>query len=159
MGQGAESCNGYGVEYDPYDEGLAEGVWTCRDYSKIRVEDMTERHLRGAIRVATKAMLRANFSSDKEMWSDWVDVLQCELDSRESKPTVKKQSIPSPKKPQRGSKLVLICWCDKEYTARVADLKRGWGMSCCKSHAAIKRDYGRRNPIVKETGELLGDKL
>jgi hypothetical protein len=37
----------------------------------------------------------------------------------------------------------LICWCGKQYQAREADIKRGWGLSCCKSHAAIRRDYGR----------------
>ena len=37
----------------------------------------------------------------------------------------------------------LICWCGKQYTAREADIKRGWGLSCSKSHAAIRRDYGR----------------
>lgn len=49
----------------------------------------------------------------------------------------------------------LICWCGEEYAAKESDLKRGWGYSCCKSHAAIKRDYGRSNPIVKETGKKL----
>ena len=37
----------------------------------------------------------------------------------------------------------LICWCGKQYSAREADLKRGWGLSCSKSHAAIRRDYGK----------------
>lgn len=37
----------------------------------------------------------------------------------------------------------LICWCGKQYTARESDIKRGWGLSCSKSHAAIRRDYGR----------------
>ncbi len=55
----------------------------------------------------------------------------------------------------KGKMVELICWCDKHYFAREADLKRGWGFSCCKSHAAIKRDYGRSNPVVVSTGQCL----
>lgn len=55
----------------------------------------------------------------------------------------------------RGATIDLICWCDKLYTARVADVKRGWAFSCCKSHAAIKRDYGRSNPRDAATGKHL----
>jgi hypothetical protein len=49
--------------------------------------------------------------------------------------------------------LKLECWCGRKYEAREADIKRGWGFSCCKSHAAIKRDYGRSNPIDLSTGK------
>lgn len=31
------------------------------------------------------------------------------------------------------------CRCGKKYKAREADLKRGWGKSCSKSCAAMKR--------------------
>ncbi len=37
----------------------------------------------------------------------------------------------------------MICHCGAEYSAREADLKRGWGYSCGKSCAAIRRDFGR----------------
>lgn len=37
----------------------------------------------------------------------------------------------------------MVCWCGTQYVARSADLKRGWGLSCNKSHAAIRRDFGR----------------
>lgn len=43
----------------------------------------------------------------------------------------------------RGKTLEMICWYGEHYSAREADIKRGWGMSCCKSHAAIRRDFGR----------------
>lgn len=34
------------------------------------------------------------------------------------------------------------CHCGEIYTARSADLKRGWGYSCGKSCAAKRRDFG-----------------
>jgi len=42
-----------------------------------------------------------------------------------------------------GKSLELICWCGSHYFAREADVSRGWGLSCSKSHAAIRRDYGK----------------
>lgn len=38
--------------------------------------------------------------------------------------------------------VLMICHCGEEYTARSADLKRGWGYSCSKSCAAKRRDFG-----------------
>ena len=35
------------------------------------------------------------------------------------------------------------CWCVKKFQARVADVKRGWAKSCCKSHAAWKREKAK----------------
>lgn len=37
----------------------------------------------------------------------------------------------------------MICHCGKRYRARMADLRRGWGYSCSKRCAAIRRDFGR----------------
>lgn len=37
----------------------------------------------------------------------------------------------------------MICHCGEEYSAREADLKRGWGYSCSKSCAALRRDFGK----------------
>jgi len=34
------------------------------------------------------------------------------------------------------------CHCGEIYSARSADLKRGWGYSCDKSCAAKRRDFG-----------------
>ena len=33
-----------------------------------------------------------------------------------------------------------ICWCGKSFTAKSADVKRGWARCCCKSHAAHARE-------------------
>lgn len=41
------------------------------------------------------------------------------------------------------TKIELKCHCGEHYFAREADIKRGWGLSCSKSCAAIRRDYGR----------------
>jgi hypothetical protein len=41
------------------------------------------------------------------------------------------------------AKVQMICHCGNEYTAKEADLRRGWGYSCGKSCAAIRRDFGR----------------
>ncbi len=37
-------------------------------------------------------------------------------------------------------KVEMTCSCGKEYEARQADLKRGWGKSCSKSCASKKRE-------------------
>ena len=39
----------------------------------------------------------------------------------------------------------LVCFCGEEYVARDADIKRGWGKTCSKRCAAIKREFGRPN--------------
>lgn len=41
MGQRTESCGGYEVEYDAYDEGLVDGLWTMRSGESIHVSKMT----------------------------------------------------------------------------------------------------------------------
>lgn len=35
MGQGTESCGGYDVDYDEYEEGLIRGIWTQRKGGKF----------------------------------------------------------------------------------------------------------------------------
>ena len=40
----------------------------------------------------------------------------------------------------------MICFCGAEYTARKADLKRGWARACCKSCASKKREFSKPNP-------------
>lgn len=36
----------------------------------------------------------------------------------------------------------MLCRCGTVYSAKEADLKRGWGYSCGKSCAAKRRDFG-----------------
>lgn len=36
----------------------------------------------------------------------------------------------------------MICRCGERYTTRQADIDRGWGKSCSKSCAALRRDFG-----------------
>ncbi len=146
MGQGTESCGGYEVDYDPYSEGLSSGNWTQRDGTTINVSRMTIKHLYGAKAVAQRAAQRANFSSDAEMFNEWVEVFESEIASRNESKT----PMPAAKaaKPTRGEKVKMICHCGEEYEARTADIKRGWGLSCSKRCAAIRRDFGR--PAAKQ---------
>jgi hypothetical protein len=55
---------------------------------------------------------------------------------------------------QRGQMVAMKCHCGGLYQARAADLERGWGYSCSKSCAAIRRDFGRprakRVPVASQ---------
>lgn len=141
MGQGTESCDGYDIEYDEYEEGLEQGIWTTRVGQRIHVSKMTYRHLKNTRALCHKLARNATFSSEADKWYAWIDVLDSYIDLKPQQ--IKK--ITAPKKPVKGKTVRMKCWCGVEYDAREADLKRGWGMSCSKSHAAIKRDYGRPN--------------
>lgn len=150
MGQGTDSCGGWDLEYDPYEEGLESGTWTTRGGGDISISQMTLSHLKGARRVAQNAARRAAFSCDKDKFEDWVEMLDEEIDSREratrsksaSAPIVKSTPSKTPQA-QRGAKAKMKCHCGDIYEAREADLKRGWAKSCSKRCAAIRRDFGR----------------
>lgn len=152
MGQGTESCGGYEVEYNPYEDGLADGVWTQSNGAPIKISNMSLRHLKNARIVATNMRDSMTFSCDDDMWQGWVDAFDSEIFFRERQTKQKSKISGKLIKPTRGSKLYLVCHCGKNYHARVADLKRGWGKSCCKRCAAIKRDFGRPDPVCAKTG-------
>ncbi|MNQ24550.1 hypothetical protein D3C85_377460 [compost metagenome] len=151
MGQGTDSCGGHDAEYDPYEEGLFDGMWTQRDGTKISVTAMTTSHLRGARRVAENAAICATFSSDEDQWNEWVEVFERELERRgeEIKPNAKYVS-PSAINPTHGEKTVMVCHCGTEYPARKADIDRGWGLSCSKRCASIRREYNKPAAKKKE---------
>lgn len=48
----------------------------------------------------------------------------------------------------------MICHCGQHYDAKSADLKRGWGFSCGKRCAAIRRDYGRPKARIADGSKL-----
>jgi len=48
--------------------------------------------------------------------------------------------------------VAMRCWCGTEYKAKTADLNRGWGLSCSKHCAAVRRDFGR--PAAKRVDGL-----
>ncbi len=149
MGQGTESCGGYEVDYDPVEEGLHDGLWQTRSGGSIKVEEMSMRHLHNAKRIARAKAECATFSCDAETWRDWVELLDREIDRRAyddakpSKTALKRVEKAVPAPPVRGSSVTMICHCKAEYTAREADLKRGWGLSCSKRCSAIRREFGR----------------
>lgn len=187
MGQGTESCGGYEVHFDPYDYDESDGfnVWTGRNHESYEVSKMSNSHIRNTIEICRRLSLTANFSCDAEKWDAWIDVFESELYNREKNGIVinnpkqkttgqvkqkpvdswegKKENLSpnktEPVKKGRGSKLTLKCWCGTVYEARIADLKRGWAMSCCKSCAAIKRDVGRKDPVCATTGKSVKNLL
>lgn len=149
MGQGTESCGGYDSEYDPYAEGILSGFWTQRDGSEICVSCMSESHIRNAIRLCNKLSKTEVFSCDADKWDQWIELFEFELSTR---PKNKKEKPLKEKNKSvcsiRGVKKKMQCHCGSIYFARVADLDRGWGFSCSKRCAAIRREFGR--PKAKE---------
>jgi hypothetical protein len=152
MGQGTESCGGYEIDDDPYEDGLGMGDWLQKSGATINVSDMTLSHIRNT-RERCKALAHtASFSNETDKWNAWIDIFDNELDRRKSSAVAgykpKTEFVSQAKTPARGQKLSLNCHCGKPYTARVADLKRGWGMSCSRRCASIRREYGRPEPTV-----------
>lgn len=143
MGQGAESCGGYEVEYDPYDDGLMDGVWLQQSGRGISVEKMSDRHIKNAMRCCKKWSRLANFSCESDKWDSWVSIFEDELLRRalSKKPSDSKKVKKVPV--VRGKMQRMRCHCGAIYSARIADLRRGWGLSCSKRCAAIRRDFGR----------------
>lgn len=149
MGQGAESCGGYEVDFDPYEDGLSDGIWTMRDGSQISVEKMTTRNLQNAKRIAEAKAECATFTDEARMWNEWVELFDRAISARgdsQDRPAI--YTGPEMVKPTRGTKTTMRCHCGAEYQARTADLKRGWALSCSKRCASIRRDYG--SPAAKE---------
>ncbi len=164
MGQGTESCGGYEVEYDPYDCSESDGfsVWHGRDGDYL-VSKMSNPHIESVISICEDLSACASFSCESEKWDCWVNSLNNELFNRLKSGVYIERKVPTKTNKQiksrvgDGKKLVssirsfefksnkqsMTCHCGKEYSAKVADLKRGWALSCSKRCAAIRRDFGR----------------
>lgn len=146
MGQGTESCGGYEIEYDPYEEELSSvtPVWITQHGEHLPVHEMSTRHLRNTKRLCENLSASATFSCDTDKWDAWVEVFESELATRtEKSSSVKQPGTKAPAAKPRGKKQHMQCHCGTKYYARIADIKRGWGLSCCKRCAAIRRDFGR----------------
>ena len=144
MGQGTESCGGYEVDCDEYDgDNLSDGIWIQQNGVPISVQHMSTGHLRNAMRHCQKLARHSTFSCDQDKWDEWVNIFSRELDRREALIPTKTPAKVSPPAIVRGAKIWMVCHCGTEYPARKADLKRGYGYSCSKSCAAIRRDHGR----------------
>lgn len=142
MGQGAEDAGGYEVDYDEYED-CQDGYWIQRDGSRIAISEMTVSHLINTKRICARLAVTANFTSDSEKWFDWVEVFDKEIAVREMRQKSDPKSVKAEKSNPRGVIIEMICHCGFEYKVRSADIKRGWGLSCGKRCAAIRRSYGR----------------
>lgn len=60
--------------------------------------------------------------------------------SRRKKETVKRTVKTKSANSSRGTKVQRVCHCGQSYMVRVADLNRGWGLSCSKKCAAVLRN-------------------
>lgn len=173
MGQGAEDAGGYEIDYDPAYEGLYNHnppKWK----NEIPVDEMSDQHLRNALRFCKNVAPSSTFSCDEDKWHEWIEVLEMELDirrqqgisikdknsfraggvkkgtGRKGKSTAKKRISMYESIEFTSSTVQMKCHCGETYTAKVADLKRGWGVSCSKRCAAIRREFGRPAGILIE---------
>lgn len=139
MGQGAESCGGYDLEHDEYEENLCSGRWVQRDGSSIEVSKMGTSHIKNTLRMVRGLAAQSSFTSEADKWEAWADIFEEELAKRVDVPA-KTKTARNPQ-PVRGAKAQMVCHCGKHYEAREADLKRGWGLSCSKSCAASRKAF------------------
>jgi hypothetical protein len=149
-----ESCGGYDSEYDPYHEGLRTGFWTQRDGSSICVADMKDSHIRNSIRICKNLSEIETFSGDSDKWDQWIEIFEFELSTRSK--NKKEKPLKENNKSGctvRGVKQKMQCHCGSIYFARIADLDRGWGFSCSKRCAAIRREFGRPKAKKINQGE------
>lgn len=151
MGQGTDSCGGYDVEYDAFEEGIARGFWPARG-GDIKLSEMSLQHLKNAKRYCQQRARTCNFTGDADDWNERADMFDNMIDGHRPKanPTaVVAATSTAPKAKPRGKMVAMICHCKTEYEAREADLKRGYGYSCGKRCAAIRREFGRPKAIRK----------
>lgn len=59
----------------------------------------------------------------------------------------RKLSVPKNNKSKSG-KYLMECHCGAAYVAKGADIGRGWGFSCSKRCAAIRREYGKKRAKI-----------
>lgn len=149
MGQGSDDADaaGYDAEYDLMEHNLTHGRWVDQAGRTVAITDMSIQQLRGALRYAQRTVSQCRvFDEDDEedLMSGWVDALETEIDSR-ARIASRQQVKPKPTTPAvvRGTRVKMQCYCGTIYLTREADLNRGWGLACCKSHAAVRRDFGR----------------
>lgn len=145
MGQGSESCGGYDcdAEYDYLENCQERGVWPQKVGAPIHISEMTGGHLKNSISHVEKLAKASTFECNRQMWETWIDMFEQELARRRLN---RKSCIGNHQKNTstvRGVTQAMRCHCGEHYVARTADIKRGWGLSCSKRCAAIRRDFGR----------------
>ena len=162
MGQGAESVPfGYDVEFNPYfdDEKLGFGIWTQSSGVEISVSKMPDSHIKNCIRIVNRERICSTCESDMEKWGVWLDIFNDELFERKKTGKHIRHKFEGERKKRKPSKTIkqvlknlspcvksleMVCHCGVNYKARVADLKRGWALSCSKSCAATRKTYNKQ---------------
>ena len=123
---------------------------------------MSNSHIKNAIKLCKRQASIESFSCDSDMWECWVEMFSDELYSRsisgkyvkqKSTQTADRKKRSPPKKLviESGANQQMICHCGREYKAKTADLKRGWGLSCSIRCASIRRKY--KNPNAKSASK------
>lgn len=150
MGQGTDSCGGYEVDFDEFEEAIDRNMWPAKG-GDVKLSEMTLSHMRGARRYCQLRAQGCNFSADAEEWESRADMFDSMIDSHMRTQNASKAVTPSkPPQPVRGTKVTMICHCKAEYQARQADLNRGNGYSCSKRCAGIRREFGRPKATKKK---------
>ncbi|WLY87230.1 hypothetical protein [Vibrio phage vB_VibM_83AMN] len=168
----AEAMGAYEAVYDEYEEGLVDGLWAERNGNKTSISKMSDTHIKNCIRLCKRNAYNATFTNESDKWNEWVDLFEDELYSRSSN-RITSNKVQSTKQKRKGkagkkvptiiksglaklnaSSVIMICACGQEYEARVADLKRGWALSCSKRCASIRREFGRPCATFKKIAEV-----
>lgn len=145
--------------------------WTMKNGQTKQLKNMTNSHIQNTINLLKDKMGKNQYISDRIRTLDSIDILSNELERRISendnsadqryqaertKKNSKKQIKIQDYKEyieslNLGSNVQMICGCGMEYTARKADLTRGWGRSCSKKCAhKVKNGWQNKGELKEE---------
>jgi hypothetical protein len=128
----------------------ASGQWISRGGLVTPYKKMTATQLRAAIRTATSRALKSTDRTEALLHLSWADEMKNSIaDGRYAgAPRVTEDVI---KKPVYGEKTETQCecGCEKSFTVRVADMKRGWGKFYSKSCAQRSRHAEQHAKILE----------
>lgn len=136
-------------------------IWVDKNNQEHKIKNMSNKHIQNCINLIEKS------KENSEAFEEYLEIFKKELQYRnENNIHIEKRNNSLIFKDNKhvGRKLTkafknlkeedwdlmpssvkMLCACDKEYQARKADLKRGWGLSCSKSCSA-KRKLNLQQP-------------
>lgn len=154
MGQGtwgmADDGGPVYSEADSRLDDLESGVWSGRDRI-YRIEDMSASHLDRVANLCYRMSLCASCTSIASTWRYLSRTFRAESAEKcrkvaiVSRGAALKVKLPQTPTVPRGARMERVCTCGNKFTARVADVKRGWGKYCGKSCAAKNNKAGMAN--------------